>query len=324
MYNDDMIRFFWRHVMFFQYNGNEIREIPSEKINDELTTAGYIRVDELEKLAERFGFDPNTVEACRNTNKFFRSGVEVHKDYTFTELRILNGDTEDEDFVALYIRKNLLLIVDIEDADGSTKEKFVATAKRYPPSGVCCEKLIYAFIDSLLAGDHSALETIGNELSDAEDRLTEKDVDADFNVSMLEIKKKLSLRHIYYEQLLDITDAVCENDNDIFENDNLIYIENVMKKISRLREDTAGLKSTVEHLQDAYSSYLDIKMNNTMKIFTILTSIFFPLTIIVGWYGMNFRYMPELSWKYGYVFVILLSAVTVLVLFFIGKKKKWF
>ena len=67
-----------------------------------------------------------------------------------------------------------------------------------------------------------------------------------------------------------------------------------------------------------------MKMNSTMKIFTVLTSIFFPLTIIVGWYGMNFIYMPELMWKYGYLYVIALSVVTVLVFAIIGKKKKWF
>lgn len=84
------------------------------------------------------------------------------------------------------------------------------------------------------------------------------------------------------------------------------------------------LRNTVEHLQDAYSSWLDSQMNRTMKIFTVLTSVFFPLTIIVGWYGMNFTTMPELAWRYGYIYVILLSIVTVVLLAFIGKRKKWF
>ena len=61
-----------------------------------------------------------------------------------------------------------------------------------------------------------------------------------------------------------------------------------------------------------------------MKRFTVITSIFFPLTLIVGWYGMNFRAMPEFAWKYGYVYVIALSVIVVSVLIFISKKKKWF
>ena len=61
-----------------------------------------------------------------------------------------------------------------------------------------------------------------------------------------------------------------------------------------------------------------------MKVLTVLASIFSPLTIIVGWYGMNFQNMPELTWKYGYVYVIVLSITTVLIFALIGKWKKWF
>ncbi|MCD7872736.1 MAG: hypothetical protein LUG21_05470 [Clostridiales bacterium] len=83
------------------------------------------------------------------------------------------------------------------------------------------------------------------------------------------------------------------------------------------------LRGSVVHLQDAYQSYIDLKLNHTMQIFTAVTTIFFPLTVIVGWYGMNFRNMPELSWKYGYLFVIVLSVIVVAVITFIVKKRKW-
>ena len=115
-----------------------------------------------------------------------------------------------------------------------------------------------------------------------------------------------------------------ENENDILRDGKMLYISNLVRRLERLREDTDSLKNTVEHLQDAYYSYLDTQMNKTMKILTVLTTLFFPLTIIVGWYGMNFAAMPELTWKYGYIYVILLSVVVVLLLWKIGKKKNWF
>lgn len=186
------------------------------------------------------------------------------------------------------------------------------------------EKVLFAFLDSLLSGDIKALEDISVLLSEQEEELLREEVDKDFNSTLLALKKKLFRLHNYYEQILDITEAACENDNDIFDSDDLMYINNLTKKTERLREDADSLRATVEHLQDAYSSYLDMKMNSTMKIFTVLTSIFFPLTIIVGWYGMNFVHMPELMWKYGYLYVIILSVVTVLILTFVGRKKKWF
>ena len=101
------------------------------------------------------------------------------------------------------------------------------------------------------------------------------------------------------------------------------YLSNFTDKVKRLREDIDMLRDSVNHLQDAYSSYLDLKLNHTMQVFTLITTIFFPLTLIVGWYGMNFKNMPELSWKYGYLFVILLSVAVVAILTFIFKKKKW-
>ena len=310
--------------MFFQFSENGMEEIRAGNIDPEILTIGYLNVEELNELNVRFKFDESTIAACKNANTRFRSGVEVHTDYTFTELRILNEHEEADDYIALFMKRNLMLVVDISDEDGSTRAKYLSAVKKYPADKISCEKVLAAFLDSLLAGDYTVLETIELDLSEQEETLFEKKIDKDFNLHLLQTKKLLSKRHSYYAQLIDITDAVCENDNDIFEEANLIYVDNVSKRIVRLREDTSNLKNTVEHLQDAYSSYLDSNMNNTMKIFTVLTSIFFPLTIIVGWYGMNFQFMPEFAWRYGYVYVIVLSIVTVLIFAIIGKWKKWF
>ncbi|MDE6752440.1 MAG: magnesium transporter, partial [Eubacterium sp.] len=114
-----------------------------------------------------------------------------------------------------------------------------------------------------------------------------------------------------------------DNDNEIFEDDDLRYLSNFKDKVKRLREDIDMLRSSVSHLQDAYSSYLDLKTNHIMGVFTAVTTIFFPLTLIVGWYGMNFENMPELSWRFGYLFVIIVSILVVSVLTIIMKKRKW-
>lgn len=68
---------------------------------------------------------------------------------------------------------------------------------------------------------------------------------------------------------------------------------------------------------------LNYNLNNTMKLFTMVTIIFQPLTLIVGWYGMNFKYMPELGWKFGYLYVIVLSIVVVGVILYWFKKRKF-
>ena len=311
--------------MFYQ-----LREKPTpvsiDEISDEYITAGYITAEELREIGMRYGFARSTIAACQEANERFRSGVEVYDDYTFTELRIVNQSnlSRTEDSVALYIMKNMILVVDVEDYDASTNDKFIKAINRYSYSAVTLEKVIYGFFDALIANDFKFIEDLGNEITKLEESVLKGNADENFNLDLLQLKKELLTMHNYYEQLLDITDAIEDNENGIFDGGDLWYIANLGQKVSRLKEDADTLSSSVTHLQDAYSASLDLKLNKTMKLFTAITSIFFPLTLIVGWYGMNFKYMPEFEWKYGYVFVIVLSVLVVTVLSIFGKKRKWF
>ena len=158
-----------------------------------------------------------------------------------------------------------------------------------------------------------------------EDTLVEGKVEKDFNITVFKLKKHLQRLINYYDHCLDFLEALQENDNDILEVENRrLPINNIVHRVERLREDTILIKTNIEHIQSAYFSYLDLQLNKSMRFLTLLTAIFFPLTIIVGWYGMNFRSMPEFDWQYGYLYVILLSLVVVIGLIIIGKFKNWF
>ncbi len=311
--------------MFFTL---ENRETPIEikDIDENVLTIGYVTPDELEQFGRDFGFARSSIAACKAANKYFRSDVEVYEDYTFTDLKIVNtADLKSEDdCIAIYIRRNMIIVVDVADKDGSTRRKFEAALSRYPAANATLEKIIYAFLDALIVNDFKFIEDTGNEITELEADVLKDNTEDDFSLDLLQLKKELLTMHNYYEQLLDFTEALEENENAIFDSGDLMYISNVANKIIRLREDADSLSNSVNHLQDAYSAFLDLKLNQTMKRFTVMTSIFFPLTLIVGWYGMNFHAMPEFAWKYGYVFVILLSVSVVAVLMLIGKKRKWF
>ena len=310
--------------MFYTFSST-IEESVKLPAGDKLTV-GYLSCDELAEVSEALGFAAANVEACRSANVYFRSGVEVYDEYTFTELRIVDPvhPEVNDDCVALFINKNLFLVIDVLDEDRSTQQRFQQALRRFPARSVTLEKLIYSFLDALVAGDIIMLESTGAEVNELEAQVLRDEADKDFNTTLLDLKNRLLSAHNYYEQLLDITEAVEENENDIFDTDSLMYISNMGKKVVRLREDVDALSNMVVHLQDAYSSYLDMNLNKTMKFFTVITSIFFPLTIIVGWYGMNFQSMPEFYWRYGYVYVIALSIIVVLALVLVGRRKKWF
>lgn len=308
--------------MFYEIN-NDIQEIELGNIDDEKLTVGYLSSEELMQYGKELGFDEETINASQKVNRLFRTGVDVHENYTFAEIRIVNRDGH-EDFVSIYVKRNLLIIVDILDEDQSTINTFMKTIKRYPSNKVNAERLIYCFIESLLSDGNMIAERIRDTLTEMEESIVKGKVQSTFNVELLDIKKKVLKYYNFYGQILDIVETLEENDNEIFIDDNLIYISNLSNKVTRLSDDMNMLNNIADHIQDAYAAYLDLNMNNTMKVFTIITTIFFPLTIIVGWYGMNFQNMPELAWKYGYVYVTVLSLLVVVSLIVIGKRKKWF
>ncbi|MCQ2467391.1 MAG: hypothetical protein MJ166_07745 [Clostridia bacterium] len=315
--------------MFYEFR-KEITKKESVNPHNNCLVAGYITVDELENAAKHLFFDHETVESCKSAKNVFRSGIEIYEDYTFTELKIIdpvhyeNGDNDNTDYVSLYFKRDMLIVVDVLDTDGSTKRKFERAIKRFTPSTMTLEKLIYAFFDEILNKDVRFIEKLSLQVSAIEEDIIKGTPDEDINITLLQLKRKLLEMHNYYEQCLDIFETLDANENDIFETDSLMYIANITQRITRLREDVDSTSNAVVHLQDAYSNYLDAKLNNTMKYLTVLSTIFFPLTIIVGWYGMNFINMPELKWDYGYLYVIILSVVIMIVFALIAKKLKWF
>ncbi len=143
-----------------------------------------------------------------------------------------------------------------------------------------------------------------------------------FNEEILQYKRKLLQLKNYYEQLIDIGEAFYENENDIFEKARCNYFKRFIMKSERLCSDVNLLRESIVQLRELYQSNLDLKLNTTMKLFTVITAIFSPLTLITGWYGMNFTHMPELTWRYGYVYVISLALIIVALCIYFFRKNK--
>lgn len=311
--------------MFYELT-DRLTEIDAGAVREGVLTAGYVGREEAASLLGRLGLAEENAAMLQTASKRFRSGVQVYDDYTFTELRVTDYAHIDEadDCVALFIKKNLFIVVDVEDHDASTKRKFMESVRRCAFKTPTLEKLIYTFLDSLIADGTGQLEDAALRMTELEEAVFSGSAGKDFNFTLLKMKKDLIKMHNFYEQLLDISTALDEDENSLFESEYLRYLANFSQKVIRLREDVDSLSSTLSHVQDAYSAYLDLQLNRSMKVFTVMTSIFFPLTIIAGWYGMNFVNMPELHWRFGYVYVIALSAAVSAALIWIGKKKKWY
>ena len=95
------------------------------------------------------------------------------------------------------------------------------------------------------------------------------------------------------------------------------------QQVGRLQAEAQALREYGIQVRELFQAEIDIRQNRIMKILTIVTTIFLPLTLVAGWYGMNFAHMPELTWQYGYPAVIVVSVAVVLVCLWVMKKKKF-
>ena len=212
-------------------------------------------------------------------------------------------------------------IVFIDDNDYASKivENIRHSKKWRLPS---LERFIYDFLEYIVKDDREKLEKIDKELDIMEDGIVtgaEELVSERVNDIRTEIR---DLRG-HYEELLDFSQELEENENNFFTQDNLRYFRLFSRRIERLKDATIGVSDHALQIRDIYKAHLDIKQNRIMTVLTIVTTVFMPLTVIAGWYGMNFQYMPELTAKWGYPIVIIVSVLIVSISLLYFKIKKW-
>ena len=311
--------------MYYEFGPNGMKQIEEKNIDPERITAGYITLSRLKDCYRKFGFSKSTLDQCQEERRYFRSSIAVYEDYCFSTITVTDAEHphDDEDCVAVYIRKNLFLVVDVYDRDMSTSRNFKSALNRYPASTVSLERLIYAFLDSIIARDNRVLEDREFQIHKLEEGIFEGEVDEDFNRTLLNHKTDLLYLRNYYVQFMDIAQELINNENELFSEDGLLYFRIFHDKAERLMQNVTMLGDNVLQLREAYQSMLDVNLNNTMKVLTVISSIFMPLTLITGWFGMNFVNMPMLKWQYGIPAVVGLSAVVVVFMVIYMKKKKW-
>lgn len=290
---------------------------------------GLITLQELQDDYVMYGFPERTVGECGDNFYNFRSNTYVTEDLIFVILDLINllDVFGEKDRVALYIRQDLCLVVDVKDENGSIRKMFEQVVKQYEADGqglkqTVPEKFLYHFLNQLILDDKKFLENMEFNMSMLETRILKEHVDPVFINEILSIKKELMYIRNYYEQLVDVGEVFRDNENDMFPLENVRRFAIFTERATRLSETVKHLKEYTVQLRETHDAMLDYNLNSIMKLFTVITTIFLPLTLIVGWYGMNFTNMPELRWRYGYLAVIAFSAVVVVFCIIAFKKRK--
>ncbi|MBQ4447816.1 MAG: magnesium transporter CorA [Clostridia bacterium] len=212
-----------------------------------------------------------------------------------------------------------IVLIDDEGYAGTLIEKIRRTKKWKLPG---LERFMFDLLESIVSGDLKLLGSIEKRLSSAEDEILKGDVE-EFPIELNDIRGELLDLRMHYEQLIDFSQELEENENGFFSADGLRYFRLYTERIMRLQDSVTSLREYVVQLRDLVQNRLEVKQNKIITLLTVITSIFMPLTLIAGWYGMNFKYMPELDRRWAYPVVIGVSIAIVVGCLIWFKKKKW-
>lgn len=302
--------------MFYQLEDDAI-SINADEINDKILTAGFINISELEKQYKAFGFYAKSVEKCKISSSTI-SDIDMLEGYCFFILNTVYNEK-----LAVFIKKNLLLLVNLSESSKYNKDYFINLISYCKNDNLTLERLICNFLELITSDSLKTVDEKRVEIGLLEEKILKSNTDINFNQKLLNIRCELLSLVSLYERLINISETLADNENQLFDEVQTRIFELFTRKTERTKSNIDLLSDSVVHLWDSFQAHLDTRLNETMKIFTMITTVFFPLTVIVGWYGMNFRFMPELSAVWGYPFVILLSIAIVISLVIWFKLKKW-
>lgn len=246
------------------------------------------------------------------------AGFEVYEHFFLSSFHWYDIKKSKTSRISIYMdEKNLYFF--IEDKDLQTKMKNTLFNSLHQSNS----ETLRRFFVELISDDMVYLDRFEEQITDAEDKAIQDEQQNYLDKIIAFRKQLLSLKH-YYSQLQIIFDGLLENENSYFDDETLRKLTIVHNRVDRLQLSVLNLRDYVTQMREAYQAQIDIEQNKLMKIFTLVTAVFLPLTLMVGWYGMNFKNMYELNSDYGYPLFIVVSILICITLLIYFKKKKWF
>ncbi len=220
--------------------------------------------------------------------------------------------------ILFFITRDKIVLVD----DESFSEKLVDRInRRKAPRYKTKEIFLFDFIAEFINRDLEQLVLFEKRLMKLEEAVHTGHME-NFQSDILSVRRDLLVLRGYYDEIMDVGKALEENENRYFLKKHLKYFGTISDRAERLMNKTSHLLEYAGQVNDAYQAKVDARQNSNMQFLTVISTIFFPLTLITGWYGMNFQNMPELA--DGYPGVIALSVIVIIICIVLFKIKKIF
>ncbi|MGA1839010.1 MAG: magnesium/cobalt transporter CorA [bacterium] len=276
------------------------------------------------KIGEHFDLHPLVLEDIVNTTQ--RPKYEDYGDYVYVVLKMLyfNGvrDEIKAEQVSVIIGKNFIISFQEEEGDvfNPVRERIRNSKGRIRKMGA--DYLAYALLDSIIDNYFIILERLGEMIEDMEEELVQEPSPA-----TLQIIHKLKTETIFLRKsvwpLREVVNSLERKESTLIRETTIPFFRDLYDHTIQVIDSIETFRDLISGMLDIYLSSISNKMNNVMKVLTIIATIFIPLTFIAGIYGMNFKFMPELEWPWSYPFLWAVMIIIFVGMLFYFKRKNW-
>jgi magnesium transporter len=323
-------------ISIIDYGDEQFLEKEIETVEDcypyiNKATVTWVNIDGIheEEIIEKMGaccnLHPLLLEDIANTNQ--RSKFEDFGDYIFIVLKMLSYNDKNH---ALNIEQVSVIfgphfVISFQEREGdvfnSVRERVRNGKSRIRKMGP--DYLAYALIDAVVDNYFIILEKLGEDIESLEEELVKNPISHTLQ-EIHKLKRELIFIRKSVWPLREVINALERSESSLIQKTTFIYLRDVYDHTIQVIDTVETFRDMASGMLDTYLSSMSNRMNEVMKVLTIIATIFIPLTFIAGIYGMNFKYMPELQWQWGYYVVWGVMAVISIGMLLYFKNKKWF
>lgn len=295
--------------MLYQIEGNQLKKIEKMKSHG----LYFIDTHDLDIIKD---IDEYAIIKEELESRHIRFESHLHYDIIMLPSEIHNRKSKNR--CLIYASKDRSIFV-------ARKKHFSSFIKELTvdDTQITVGKLLHKLLREISEAIGKKIEDTENEALELENRVMKVSMPKNVSEEILKIRKELLHMKRDFNGILDIIDSMIENENKLFSEIELKQFDIEKNRMDRNYNHVGSLMEYITEIREAYQSATDNRLNDIMKLFTIISAIFLPLTLLVGWYGMNLQ-MPELHWEYSYPVVIVVSILIVVFCIYYFKKNKWF
>jgi magnesium transporter len=286
---------------------------------------GIHEAETIEKMGQMFSLHPLLLEDIMNTDQ--RPKMESYDDYLFIVLKTLFYDEKEKstitEQISIVLGANYVLSFQERESNVfyPVTERLKNSKGKIKKMGA--DYLVYSLIDVIIDNYFIILEKLGERVDDLEVQLVTSPKTETLK-SIQSLKREMIFLRRSVWPLREVISSMERGESTLIQSSTYVYLRDIYDHTIQAIDTIETYRDMLSGMLDIYLSSVSNKLNEVMKVLTVIATIFIPLTFIVGVYGMNFEHMPELKWRWGYPSIWLLMISIGVFMAFYFRKKKWF